>query len=212
MVFRRRRQRGSDASGLEAQNAEVEPEPIEQPEKTPRPDGPFDSAEMDLVSADAGRVDLGGMLVRPAEGMRLQLQVDERSGTGTGVMIVDADAAVAMIAVAAPRSYGLWEQRRGGPWAVRGRDSRGRPRDLAGGQEGGTGVAGRRHRRTAVDAPRNVPRNRDHRCQDVCPTGQRGTADRHRAWRPPDGAGRCDCPQSTGADTPRTASHDGYAG
>jgi hypothetical protein len=112
MVFRRRRQRGSDASDIEAPSAEVELEPIEQPEKTPRPDGPFDSAETDLASADSGFVDLGGLLVRPAEGMRLQLQVDERSGTGTGVMVVDADAAVAMIAVAAPRSSGLWEQTR----------------------------------------------------------------------------------------------------
>ena len=44
MVFRRRRQRGSDANDLEAPSAEVELEPIEQPEKTARPDGPFDSA------------------------------------------------------------------------------------------------------------------------------------------------------------------------
>jgi Protein of unknown function (DUF3710) len=112
MVFRRRRQRGEDDSSLEVPTVDAAPEPIEQPEKTPRPDGPFDSSEIDLAGSDVSRVDLGGMLVRPGDGMRLQLQVDERSGTGTGVMIVDAEAAVAMIAVAAPRTSGLWEQTR----------------------------------------------------------------------------------------------------
>ncbi len=112
MVFRRRRQRGEDDSSLEVPTVEAEPEPIEQPGKTSRPDGPFDSTEMDLAGSDVSRVDLGGMLVRPGDGMRVQLQVDERSGTGTGVMIVDAEAAVAMIAVAAPRTSGLWDQTR----------------------------------------------------------------------------------------------------
>ena len=112
MVFRRRRQRGEDDSSLEGPIVEAEPQPGEQLGKTPRPDGPFDSTEMDLAGSDVNRVDLGGMLVRPGDGMRLQLQVDERSGTGTSVMIVDAEAAVAMIAVAAPRTSGLWEQTR----------------------------------------------------------------------------------------------------
>jgi hypothetical protein len=112
MVFRRRRQRGEDDSGPDAPTVETEPQPIEQPGKTSRPDGPFDSTEMDLAGSDVSRVDLGGMLVRPGDGMRVQLQVDERSGTGTGVMIVDAEAAVAMIAVAAPRTSGLWDQTR----------------------------------------------------------------------------------------------------
>jgi hypothetical protein len=112
MVFRRRRQRGEDDSAVEAPTVESEPQPIEQPGKTPRLDGPFDSTEVDLAGSDVNRVDLGGMLVRLGDGMRLQLQVDERSGTGTGVMIVDDEAAVAMIAVAAPRTSGLWEQTR----------------------------------------------------------------------------------------------------
>jgi hypothetical protein len=112
MVFRRRRQRGEDDSGPDAPTVETEPQPIEQPGKPSRPDGPFDSTEMDLAGSDVSRVDLGGMLVRPGDGMRLQLQVDERSGTGTGIMLVDAEAAVAMIAVAAPRTSGLWEQTR----------------------------------------------------------------------------------------------------
>ncbi|HEX2361037.1 MAG TPA: DUF3710 domain-containing protein [Jiangellaceae bacterium] len=114
MVFRRRRRRGDDAaSDLGGQTDASEPPPVEPPGKTPRPDGPFDVSEIDLADPQVTRIDLGGLLVQPTEGMRLQIQVDERSRTGAGVMMVDGDAAVVMIGVAAPRSSGLWEQTRG---------------------------------------------------------------------------------------------------
>jgi hypothetical protein len=113
MVFRRRRRRGGEDSGDADPSAEApEAPPAELPGKTPRPDGPFDVTEIEPAEPDPRRIDLGGLLVRPAEGMRLQIQVDERSGTGTGVMLLDGEAAVLMIAVAAPRSSGLWEQTR----------------------------------------------------------------------------------------------------
>jgi hypothetical protein len=113
MVFRRRRRRGSEGvSDVDAPAEESEAPAAEQPGKTPRPDGPFDMSEIDPAEPDPRRIDLGGMLVSPAEGMRLQIQVDERSGTGTGVTMLDGEAAVAVIAVAAPRSSGLWEQTR----------------------------------------------------------------------------------------------------
>ena len=113
MVFRRRRRRGDDDGEAPAEVPEAPP--AEQEGKTPRPDGPFDVTEIDPAepAPDPPRIDLGGMLVLPAEGMRLQIQVDERSGTGTGVTLRDGEAAVVMIAVAAPRSSGLWEQTRG---------------------------------------------------------------------------------------------------
>jgi hypothetical protein len=111
MVFRRRR--GEDRGDSPPSTDQPQPpEPTDQPPKTPRPQGPFDVSEIDVGTPGVSRIDLGGLLVRPGEGMRFQLQVDERSGTGTGVVIVDGDAAVAMIAVAAPRSSGLWEQTR----------------------------------------------------------------------------------------------------
>jgi Protein of unknown function (DUF3710) len=113
MVFRRRRRRG-EGGDVDTPDEVVEAaEPVDEQGKTPRPDGPFDVSEVDLEDPDVRGVDLGGMLVRPVEGMRLQIQVDERSGTGTGVMMLDGEAAVALIAVAAPRSSGLWEQTRG---------------------------------------------------------------------------------------------------
>jgi hypothetical protein len=113
MVFRRRRRRGGGDNGDVGAPAEVpEAPPVEQQAKTARPDGPFDITEVDPAEPAQRRINLGGLLVRPGEGMRLQIQVDERSGTGTGVMLLDGEAAVAMIAVAAPRSSGLWEQTR----------------------------------------------------------------------------------------------------
>ena len=112
MVFRRRRRRAGDGVEVDAPSAQPEPAAVEQERKTPRPDGPFDISEVDPADPDALRIDLGGLLVRPGEGMRMQIQVDERSGTGTGVMLVDGEAAVALIAVAAPRSSGLWDQTR----------------------------------------------------------------------------------------------------
>jgi hypothetical protein len=81
-------------------------------EKTPRPNGPFDVSEVDLSDPQVRRVDLGGLLVRGGAGMKLQLQVDERTGAASSVIVVAEDAAVQLIAVAAPRSSGMWEQAR----------------------------------------------------------------------------------------------------
>lgn len=110
MVFRRRR-RGDDtaepSAGGSGDSEWLEQHPHE-PANPQRPDGPFDASEVER--AGENRVDLGGLLVRPGPGMQLQLQVDERSGTGTAVMIVHGDAAVQLVAVAAPRSSGLWEE------------------------------------------------------------------------------------------------------
>jgi hypothetical protein len=124
MFGRRRRARSEDATstgpeGTEAQAADAAGEPGSVPESAsgdlpqgPRPDGPFDADEVDLDQAREGRADLGGMLVPAQAGMKLQLQVDEKSGRATSVMAMTGDAAVQLIAVAAPRSSGMWEQTR----------------------------------------------------------------------------------------------------
>ncbi|MFW6205392.1 MAG: DUF3710 domain-containing protein [Actinomycetota bacterium] len=87
-------------------------EPTERTGKTARPDGPFDASEVDLDQARAERVDLGSLLVRRDEGLKLQLQVDEKKGVAPSVMVVMEDAAVQLVTVAAPRSSGLWEETR----------------------------------------------------------------------------------------------------
>ena len=117
-MFRRRRHADSEqpeqptADAASDPGAEAAPVPEAPPGKTPRPNGPFDETEVDLEQARTGRVDLGGLLVRAGEGMKLQLQVDEQSGKATSAMVVMGDAAVQLIPVAAPRSSGLWEQTR----------------------------------------------------------------------------------------------------
>ncbi|PZF79207.1 DUF3710 domain-containing protein [Jiangella anatolica] len=80
--------------------------------KSDRSGGPFDESEVELDDARKGRVDLGGLLVQAAPGMKLQLQVDQRTGNATSAVLAIDDAAVQLIAVAAPRSSGLWAQTR----------------------------------------------------------------------------------------------------
>jgi hypothetical protein len=120
-VFRRRRRGSEPDPAPDADAAAEAPEdaaaPAQtaadgEPAKSPRPHGPLDVSEVDPDEPEASRVDLGGLRVRVGPGMQVQVQVDERSGTGTGVTVVHEGAAVQMIAVAAPRSSGLWEQTR----------------------------------------------------------------------------------------------------
>lgn len=81
--------------------------------KADRPDGPWDVTELDLDDPAApSRIDLGSLLVRGAEGMQLQLQVDEDTDRVTAVMVVEDDSAVQLLAVAAPRSEGRWDETR----------------------------------------------------------------------------------------------------
>lgn len=112
----RRREHAQDESRAHgeppAAEAAREPSPEESAGKTPRPNGPLDESEIDLEQARSGRVDLGSLLIRRGEGMKLQLQVDEKSGNATSAMVVMGDAAVQLIPVAAPRSSGMWDQTR----------------------------------------------------------------------------------------------------
>lgn len=71
--------------------------------------GPFDISEVDVEEDGVERVDLGGILVSPAEGLELRLQVEEKSGDVQSVMIVGPTGAVDVRAFAAQRSGGLWD-------------------------------------------------------------------------------------------------------
>jgi hypothetical protein len=111
VVFRRRRRHDDDVARpdpAEPGEAATAPQPVD-PE---RQGGPFDAAEVDLAQVRTDRIDLGGLLIRGVEGMKIQLQADKRSGRGTSVLLGVGDAAVQLVAVAAPRSSGLWEQTR----------------------------------------------------------------------------------------------------
>jgi hypothetical protein len=55
-------------------------------------------------------LDLGGLLIHPAEGVELQVQADEATGTITQVTCVAGDGGMQLHAYAAPRSGGMWEE------------------------------------------------------------------------------------------------------
>ena len=74
--------------------------------------GPYDSGE---VSDDDGvqRVDLGGLLVVPVEGVELRLEADQATGAVSSVVLATEDAALELRPLAAPKSGGLWDEVRG---------------------------------------------------------------------------------------------------
>lgn len=96
-------------------SAEAGERPEGEPAPTPKSDrsnGPYDIEELDVDAARQGRVDLGGLLIRGVDGMKVQIQVDKRSGMGTSVVLSTGDAGVQLMAIAAPRSSGMWDQTR----------------------------------------------------------------------------------------------------
>jgi hypothetical protein len=70
--------------------------------------GPYDAD--DLPDDGVKRVDLGALLVAPAEGRDLRVQVDEKSGTVRSVVLAGKDGAVELRAYAAPRNGDLWSE------------------------------------------------------------------------------------------------------
>ena len=77
-----------------------------------RGQGPWDLAEANLDDG-VERLDLGGLLVAPADGVEVQVQIDEASGTVSQLTFTRGDAAVQVQPYAAPRSGGLWDDVRG---------------------------------------------------------------------------------------------------
>lgn len=72
-----------------------------------RPDGPWDDSE---VEADESRIDLGALLISPAEGLEVQVQADQTTGQVSVITLVLGQAAAQVQVFAAPRSTGLWEE------------------------------------------------------------------------------------------------------
>lgn len=117
-MFRRRRRQSENpepqdtAAAAEQQDATQAPDQGEPAGQTDRAGGPFDAAEVDLDEVRRDHVDLGGMLIKVVQGMKVQIQVDKRTGRGTSAFLGLGEAAVQLVAVAAPRSSGMWEQTR----------------------------------------------------------------------------------------------------
>lgn len=69
--------------------------------------GPYDVD--DLTEDEAGaRMDLGALLIPPAEGVELRVQVDEQTEQVQSVLLAGEEGAVEIRAFAAPRNGDLW--------------------------------------------------------------------------------------------------------
>ncbi len=69
--------------------------------------GPFDSA--DTPKDGLLRIDLGCLLVPGTEGMELRLEVEQATNTVVAATIVQGDSALQLMAFAAPRRDGIWD-------------------------------------------------------------------------------------------------------
>jgi len=86
--------------GTEADATEVTPDP-----PLDRSAGPFDASE---VEDDDGRLDLGALRIRGAEGMELRLEIDQEQQHVIAATAVLGESALQLQAFAAPRSGGVW--------------------------------------------------------------------------------------------------------
>lgn len=69
--------------------------------------GPFDVSE---IGDQDGYVDLGALLIAPAEGLQLRLEVEESTQRVVAVTMDLNGSSLQLQAFAAPRSEGLWEE------------------------------------------------------------------------------------------------------
>ncbi|MDD1478002.1 DUF3710 domain-containing protein [Arthrobacter sp. H16F315] len=69
--------------------------------------GPFDVSE---IEDQDGYVDLGALLIAPAEGLQLRLEVEEATQRVVAVTMDLNGSSLQLQAFAAPRSEGLWEE------------------------------------------------------------------------------------------------------
>jgi hypothetical protein len=110
-VFRRRSKDQPDVDPDVVDSDDVvdgdEAETDEEGRRVVRPDGPYDVSEV----PDDGitRLDLGGLQVPGAEGMELRLELDESSEVVQAVTVVHGDSTMQLMAFAAPRTEGIWD-------------------------------------------------------------------------------------------------------
>ena len=115
-IFRRRKADAETAADtgteteLDAVDGAEDVDTEDAPEVTPdapvdRSAGPFDATE---VEDDDGRLDLGALRIRGAEGMELRLEIDQEQQHVIAATAVLGESALQLQAFAAPRSGGVW--------------------------------------------------------------------------------------------------------
>jgi Protein of unknown function (DUF3710) len=104
--FRRKSAEGQPAGEPDAEAAEVEEATASEPGATTGPFDVDDLAEDDSVP----RMDLGSLLIAPAEGAEVRLQVDQATDAVQAVLLAGAEGALELRAFAAPRHGDLWSE------------------------------------------------------------------------------------------------------
>ncbi|MGH3333904.1 MAG: DUF3710 domain-containing protein [Nocardioidaceae bacterium] len=74
-----------------------------------RTEGPWDITETTIDEDDAGKVDLGGLIVTGRPGLELRLQVSEAGEQIVAVLLVGPRGAVELRPFAAPRNSDIWD-------------------------------------------------------------------------------------------------------
>ena len=105
-MFRRK----SASKATEATPEEAEQSALDQAAEAATPAGPYDADEVPESLVDDSWVDLGSLLVAPAQGKELRLQVDEATGAIASVLLAAEDGALELRAFAAPRNGDLWSE------------------------------------------------------------------------------------------------------
>ena len=93
----------SDAPEDDVADAAEDGDEVE--ERFNRTRGPFD---VDEIDDKVDRIDLGALLITPAEGMQLRLELDQEQQSVVSAHAMLGESGVQLQAFAAPRTIGLW--------------------------------------------------------------------------------------------------------
>ncbi len=116
MIFRRRSKKddATDAVDGVPASADSDAGSVEDADGSAPPAdrsrGPWDRSETEHDLDDATYVDLGGLVLRGAEGLELRLQVDEQTQTVASVLLAGPQSGLELRAFAAPRHDGIWDE------------------------------------------------------------------------------------------------------
>lgn len=98
----------AEAPSADAPSADVDA--AAEVEQAAAAEGPHDISEVDVEADDVELVDLGGILVPPAPGLELRLQVDEATQAVQSVMLAGPEGGVEVRAFAAARGDDMWPE------------------------------------------------------------------------------------------------------